>query len=98
MSAAGDGQPGGACADAAAALTPRAVPDGGVTLTPAAVAALAELFRAVGRGRDAEAVTDVADRAARRTLAALEEPAASPAGTPAPRTPGDQDAQVLAAR
>ncbi|MEJ2864117.1 hypothetical protein [Actinomycetospora flava] len=93
MSGAGD-TPGDACVRAAAALAPRAVPDGGLTLSPAAVAALAELFRAVGRGRDADEVTDVADRAARRMLAALE---AAPA-TPTPRTPGDQDTAVLAAR
>ncbi|GAA4920080.1 hypothetical protein EV188_102103 [Actinomycetospora succinea] len=86
--------PGGASLRAAAALAPRAVPDGGVTLSPAAVAALAELFRAVGRGRDADDVADRADRAARRMLAALD---TTPA-TPAPRTPGDQAPQVLAAR
>ncbi|MEJ2885062.1 hypothetical protein [Actinomycetospora aeridis] len=87
--------PGGASIRAAAALAPRAVPDGGVTLSPAAVAAVAELFRAIGRGRDAAEVTEIvdrADRAARRMLAALEAPAA----TPAPRSPGDQE--VLAAR
>ena len=102
MSGVGETSPGGACTRAAVALAPRAVPDGGVVLSPAAVAALAELFRAVGRGRDAADVADVADRAARRMLAALEvtpppAPARGPA-TPAPRVPGDQDTQVLAAR
>lgn len=87
--------PGDACTRAAVALAPRAVPDGGLTLSPAAVAALAELFRAVGRGRDGDGVTDVADRAARRMLATLEETAPA---TPTPRVPGDQDTAVLAAR
>lgn len=94
MSAAAD-TVGDASIRAAAALAPRAVPDGGVTLSPAAVAALAELFRAVGRGRDADEVADRADRAARRMLAALDDVAA-PATPPAPRTPGDQE--ILAAR
>lgn len=99
----GDGDsPGDACTRAAAALTPRACPDGGMTLSPAAVAALAELFRSVGRGRDTGEVTDIVDRAeraARRMLTELEPPAtpATPA-TPAPRAPGDQDSEVLTAR
>lgn len=99
MSGAAETTPGGACTRAAAALAPRACPDGGVTLSPAAVAALAELFRAVGRGRDTAEVTDVADRAARRMLAALEVTPPGPSvPAPSPRVPGDQDAQVLAAR
>ncbi|GAA4896093.1 hypothetical protein [Actinomycetospora straminea] len=96
MSAGGDGPgpgTGDACAHAAAALIPRACPNGGLTLSPAAVAALADLFRAIDRGRD---LGDVADRAARRVLGALERD--TPV-TPAPRRPGDQTSGgLLAAR
>lgn len=103
MSAAADPTGSGdACTRAAAALAPRACPGGGLTLSPSGVAALADLFRALGRGRDAG---DVADRAARRVLAALEREAttattATTAPTaPAPRTPGDQaTGGLLAAR
>ncbi|MDD7938420.1 hypothetical protein PHK61_08310 [Actinomycetospora lutea] len=98
MSGVGEIAPGAACTRAAAALAPRAVPGGGVTLSPAAIAAVAELFRAVGRGRDADEVADVADRAARRISAALDAASPPPVTTPAPRAPGDQVPEVLAAR
>jgi len=90
----------GTCRDVARALAPYARHDGGLVLSGSAAAALAEVFRRLAR--DGGEVPDVAVRAARRILTDLAEappgPPAPQAATPAPRSPGDRDQEVLAAR
>lgn len=82
------------CREVARALAPYARHDGGLVLSGSAAAALAEVFRRLAR--DGGEVPDVAVRAARRLLTDLAEAPAST--TPAPRSPSDQDSEVLAAR
>jgi hypothetical protein len=93
------------CREVARALAPYTRPDRGLVLSGSAAAALAEVFRRLAR--DGE-VPDVAVRAARRLLTDVagaesggeDRTRAEPStGTaPTPRSPGDRDPEVLAAR
>lgn len=90
------------CREVARALAPYTRHDRGLVLSGSAAAALAEVFRRLAR--DGGEMPDVAVRAARRLLTDLAEAeeghrdGTSTGTAPTPRSPGDRDPEVLAAR